>query len=221
MPILECRGLSMVFGSGRAAQTALSEVSLAFRPGESCVLLGPSGSGKTTLLSILGCLLTPTLGTVLIDGQAVNPRRLSTIRRQRIGFVFQQAQLLPFLTVQDNLHVAGRNAGLSSQRLKGRMDELLTRLGISELRDKLPDSLSGGERQRVAIARAMLHRPPVLLADEPTAALDWANGQNVVELLTAEAKTEQSVLITVTHDTRLVRYFHRVLQIESGRIVSP
>jgi putative ABC transport system ATP-binding protein len=196
-------------------------VSASFAAGEVCVLMGPSGSGKTTLLSILGCMLRPTAGELKVCGESVDwrsPGRLTHFRRVHLGFVFQHAQLLPFLSVAENLEVVGRNAGLSAKPLADRIEELLGRLGIAAMRHKKPDHLSGGQRQRVAIARAVLHRPSILLADEPTGALDWHHGQEAVRLLVEQAQAEGALLLTVTHDTRLLPMFGRVLRIEDGRL---
>jgi putative ABC transport system ATP-binding protein len=220
-PVLQCDNLQHAYGRGEAAESVLAGVSASFDSGEVCVLLGPSGSGKTTLLSILGCLLRPTEGEVSVCGERVDwrfPRRLARFRRLYLGFVFQHAQLLPFLTVAENLEVVGRNAGLSAKAVGNRIGELLERLGITAMRHKKPDQLSGGQRQRVAIARAVLHRPAVLLADEPTAALDWQHGQEAVRLLVEQAQAEEAMLLTVTHDTRLLPLFGRVLRIEGGQL---
>jgi putative ABC transport system ATP-binding protein len=219
--VLQCEGLHHTYGRGETAESVLAGVSASFAAGEACVLLGPSGSGKTTLLSILGCMLKPTAGELTVRGERVDwqsPRRLTHRRRVHLGFVFQHAQLLPFLTVAENLEVVGRNAGLSSRMVTARIEELLDRLGIAAMRHKKPDHLSGGQRQRVAIARAVLHRPPILLADEPTAALDWQHGQEAVHLLVEQARAEGAMLLTVTHDTRLLPLFRRVLRIEGGRL---
>jgi putative ABC transport system ATP-binding protein len=167
-------------------------------------------------------MLSPSSGEMEIDGKPVQFRRkgrLLRIRRSYIGFVFQHAQLLPFLTIRENLMIVGENAGLGYHQLAKRSDELLDRLGVADLRHKKPATASAGERQRVAVARALIHSPPILLADEPTAALDWENGQKVVELLTAQAKCENAALVTVTHDMRLVPMFDRALHIDSGRLV--
>jgi putative ABC transport system ATP-binding protein len=220
-PVLECRRIGHVFGAGALGETVLRDVSLAFAAGERCVLMGPSGSGKTTLLSILGCLLSPTSGELILDGERVNherPGSLSALRRQKIGFVFQHAQLLPFLSLYENLAIVGRNSGLQGDDLKLRLNDLLERLGIAELRKKLPHQASGGQRQRFAIARAVLHRPAILLADEPTAALDWQNGEAAVRLLVEQAQREGTLLITVTHDARLLPLFERTLHIANGQV---
>lgn len=221
--IVQCDGLTKTYGHGATAETALVDVSIELEAGSSCVLLGPSGSGKTTLLSILGCLLTPTAGRLRIAGQAVafdQLGALTELRRKSIGFVFQHAQLLPFLTVEANLRVVCQNAGLTSDESRDRITHLTTRLSIDGYLKRLPSDLSGGQRQRVAIARALLHKPPILLADEPTAALDWKNGQAAIQTLIEQAGAERSLLIVVTHDTRLVPLFDRVLHMDSGRLQS-
>ena len=154
--LLSCENVTKRFGSGQSQQTVLDGISLSLKKGDSLALLGPSGSGKTTLLSILGCMLSPTEGKVFIDGKQVNFRRpwqLTSLRRNRIGFVFQQAQLLPFLTVYDNLALSARNAGLSWQARRTRINQLLDQLDIARIKNRYPNSASGGERQRVAVAR--------------------------------------------------------------------
>ena len=220
-PVLECQQLHRVFGQGNLAEEVLCGVSVAFQRGETCVLMGPSGSGKTTLLSILGCLLSPTAGQVLLDGQKVNhgsPTVLARLRRDKIGFVFQHAQLLPFLTVAENLEIVGRNAGLPVREVGWRTDDLLARLGIEVLRARQPHELSGGQRQRVAIARALLHRPPIVLADEPTASLDWQQGEAAVRLLVEQAEAVGAMVLAVTHDVRLLPFFQRHLRLSEGRL---
>jgi putative ABC transport system ATP-binding protein len=145
---------------------------------------------------------------------------MTDLRRQAIGFVFQNANLLPFLTIEQNLAIAGRNAGIRPRALATRVTELCELLQIEPLRPKFPAEASGGERQRAAIARAVLHRPRILLADEPTAALDWENGQRVVTLLTEQAHRDNAVLVTVTHDPRIAQWHDRVLHMDSG-VVAP
>lgn len=219
--MLECDAVRHTFGKGELAEPVLSGISASFAAGETCLLMGPSGSGKTTLLSIMGCMLRPTEGTLRLRGEPVDwrsSRRLTQARRQYLGFVFQHAQLLPFLTVTENLEVVGRNAGLRGHELDRRVSHLLERLDVVNCRRKTPDQLSGGQRQRVAIARAALHRPPVILADEPTAALDWDHGEEAVRLLVEQARQEGAMLLTVTHDARLIPYFDRRLGIDRGRL---
>ena len=219
--MLECTNVKKSFGKGRLAQEVLRGVDLAFEPGQTCVLLGPSGSGKTTLLSILGCLLTPCSGQVVIHGRPVNHARkadMIALRRRRIGFVFQQGQLLPFLSMEENVRIVGRNAGLRRPEINTRIDELMTRVDVTHLRRKTPRQTSRGEKQRVAIVRALVHRPKIILADEPTAALDWENGKAVVDLLTEIAQREKTVLLTVTHDVRLAGMFARRFHIDQGKV---
>lgn len=190
--------------------------------GETCLLLGPSGSGKTTLLSILGCLLTPDSGEYWLDQQLVRfdaPHRLARLRAEKLGFVFQHSQLLPFLDVLSNVAIVAENLGSTRRDSFQRAEFICDRMGIFDCAKKLPSELSGGQRQRVAIARALIHHPGVILADEPTAALDWERGQDVIGLFVEEAKQGQCALIMVTHDTRLVPYFDRILHIENGNLI--
>lgn len=217
--ILTCQGITKSYGSGDIIENVLKQVDLEFFEGQASVLIGPSGSGKTTLLSILGCLLAPSEGQLLIADQSVNffdKSSLTEVRRQKLGFIFQHAQLLPFLTIEENLAIVGRNAGMDDADIKQRLDNLLQRLELQAMRYKHPNQLSGGQRQRVAIARALLHRPSIVLADEPTAALDWLTGKTVVELLLEQARLEKAVLVVVTHDTRMLPLFDRILSIADG-----
>lgn len=216
---MTCQGICKSYGTGEMTELVLKRVDLEFVQGQASVLIGPSGSGKTTLLSILGCLLAPSEGELFIDAQSVNfsdKSSLTEVRRQKLGFIFQHAQLLPFLTIEDNLAIVGRNAGMTDEDIQQRLDNLLTRLELRPMRYKHPAQLSGGQRQRVAIARALLHRPSIVLADEPTAALDWHTGKTVVELLLEQARLEQAVLVVVTHDTRMLPLFDRILSIADG-----
>lgn len=221
MSILTCNRISKSYGRDSLTEHVLKEVTWTFRGTEACVLLGPSGSGKTTLLSIFGCLLAPSSGELTIAGQSVEhdrPSRLTALRREKIGFIFQHSQLLPFLSVEENLRIVAKNSRLCSRNAEHRIAELTELLGIAAYRHRKPAELSGGQRQRVAIARAVLHRPLIVLADEPTASLDWANGQAAMRLLVQQAKAENSLLIVVTHDTRLLPLFDRVLHMNSGQI---
>ncbi|MBS4049628.1 ABC transporter ATP-binding protein [Methylomonas rivi] len=217
--IMTCKGIAKSYGTGDIVELVLKRVDLEFFEGQASVLVGPSGSGKTTLLSILGCLLAPSEGQLLIADDTVNfsdKSSLTEVRRQKLGFIFQHAQLLPFLTIEENLAIVGRNAGMQDDDIKQRLDGLLHRLELKAMRYKHPAQLSGGQRQRVAIARALLHRPSIVLADEPTAALDWNTGKTVVELLLEQARMEKAVLVVVTHDTRMLPLFDRILSIADG-----
>lgn len=220
---LSCHNLTHTYGKAGTPETALSDVSVEFAASEACLLMGPSGSGKTTLLSICGCLLRPTSGELYLEGEPVHRAplsRLTAIRRQTIGFVFQHSQLLPFLSLEENLRIIGRNAGIAPRALAERIDGLLDRLEICPWRRRYPHEVSGGQRQRFAIARALVHRPRIVLADEPTAALDWRNGENAMKLLIEETRMSGALLIAVSHDARLLPLFERVLQIENGQIVA-
>ncbi|MBX3415943.1 MAG: ABC transporter ATP-binding protein [Pirellulales bacterium] len=224
MPLaISASNLSKSYNDGTSEHQVLVNINVDFAASDTCVLLGPSGSGKTTLLSICGCLLRPTRGQLTVAGKLVQfdrPDMLTELRRRSIGFVFQQSQLLPFVTIQDNLKIVARNAGMSYTDMNRRISEVTHYLDLKKHLHRKPAELSGGQRQRVAVARAVLHRPPILLADEPTAALDWQNGQAAIRLLIEQAKRENVLLVVVTHDTRLVPLFNRVLRIESGQIVS-
>ncbi len=220
--VLICQGITKHYGNGDNIERVLSCVNLIFEKGQTSVLVGPSGSGKTTLLSILGCLLAPSEGSLMVNYAKVNfqdKSSLTEVRRQKLGFIFQHAQLLPFLTIAENLEVVGRNAEMASQDIEQRIQSLLERLELQAMAKKYPAQLSGGQRQRVAIARALLHRPSIVLADEPTAALDWRTGETVVELLLDQARLEQAVLVVVTHDTRMLPLFDRVLAIADGVVI--
>ena len=204
---LTCRNVSMTYGSGELSESVLEGVT--------------SGSGKTTLLSIIGCLLTPSGGDLTLAGVRVpfgEPERLGTLRREKLGFVFQHAQLLPFLNAEQNVALVGENSGLTHAAAQARAAELLAHLGMEAARTKLPGQLSGGQRQRVAIARALVHRPPIVLADEPTAALDWHHGQTVAQLLVEQTRAAGAALVVVTHDRRLVPRFDRVFAMDQGRL---
>jgi putative ABC transport system ATP-binding protein len=219
--VLECKSLAKTYGSGPLAEPVLREVSLSLRAGQTCVLLGPSGSGKTTLLSLLGCLLSPSGGELWLGGMRVrhaDTGGLTEVRRRHIGFVFQHAQLLPFLSLEENVRLIGRNAGLRQPELGRRVAELLTRLDLEAVKHKRPGQTSGGQQQRAAVARALVHRPALILADEPTAALDWQRGEEVVRLLTEQAGRDGAALLAVTHDTRLVDLFERRLFLNEGRL---
>ena len=220
-PIVRAEGCTKIYGDGPGSVTAVADAGLAIRAGELVALVGPSGSGKSTLLSMLGALLTPTQGRVLIedvDVSALDERRRTELRARRIGFVFQAAGLVPFLTAMENVATVGAFAGMPRQDARQRARKLLDELGMAERADHLPEALSGGERQRVAIARALLVDPPVLLADEPTAHLDADRGQQVVELVAAAVHDGGRAGLIVTHDPRVAAQADRRLHIADGRL---
>jgi len=221
-PLLDAVNVSKVLGSGAAKVAALKGVSLTLKGGELTLLMGPSGSGKTTLLSILGCMLTPTEGTVRVCGHSTagaDPEDLALLRRKHVGFVFQSFHLFPTLSATDNVRVALDVRGERFRSAKAKSREALARVGLPHKIKAFPGELSGGEQQRVAIARAIVGDPSIILADEPTAALDGENGQAVMKILAGIAREQGRAVLIVTHDPRLLPFADRVVHIEDGRIV--
>jgi putative ABC transport system ATP-binding protein len=217
------RGVSKTFAQGEAAVRALVGVDLDVECGELVLLMGPSGSGKTTLLSIMGCMLRPTRGSVSILGEDVTTlteRDLPRVRRDWIGFVFQQFNLFPTLTALDNVALAFDLRGLPRRQARRRAAELLEQLDLEDKRDAFPADLSGGQKHRVAIARAIATEPWVVLADEPTASLDSRSGRVVMTLLEDLARERGRAIVIVTHDNRLLEYADRIVEIEDGAVVS-
>jgi putative ABC transport system ATP-binding protein len=200
---------------------AVADASVSIAEGEAVAIMGPSGSGKSTLLNLIAGLDRPTSGTVRVDGQRVDTlteSQLARFRRRHIGMVFQFFNLLDDMTVADNVLLPAQLAGQPRALARARVDELLARLRIAQYKDAYPARLSGGERQRVAIARALVNRPPLLLADEPTGALDTASGEAIGELL-LELNSAGQTLVLVTHNPELAeRYARRVVQIVDGRV---
>ena len=220
-PLLEAVNVAKDLGSGAAKVAALKGVSLTLNPGELTLLMGPSGSGKTTLLSILGCMLTPTGGTVRICGNptaGLGPEELALLRREHVGFVFQSFHLFPALSATDNVRLALDVRGEPSRGAKVRSREALARVGLTSKAKAYPRELSGGEQQRVAIARAIVGNPSVILADEPTAALDGENGRAIMQILGEIAREQGHAVLIVTHDPRLLPFADRIVHIEDGRI---
>jgi putative ABC transport system ATP-binding protein len=209
------------FGVGPRRRLILRGVSLAVAAGETVYLVGPSGSGKTTLLSILGCILTPDGGSVRILGQEVarlRPAQQAAFRRQRIGFVFQSFNLFPTLSALDNVRLALSMQGLSLRAATVRGNDLLEQVGLGSRARLRPAQLSTGECQRVAVARALAAGPSILLADEPTAALDADNGQAVMHLLQRLVHERGGTLIIVTHDERIFPFADRILRLENENL---
>ncbi len=222
-PVVEAVDVVKVLGQGAGQVQALRGVNLALKGGELTLLMGPSGSGKTTLLSILGCMLTPTRGTVRIGGRSTEgagPEELAKLRRERVGFIFQSYHLFPTLTVADNVQLALDVRGDNSARARIKTEEALALVGLAHKANAFPLELSGGEQQRVAVARAIVGKPSVILADEPTAALDSENGMAIMELLAEIADDAAHGVLVVAHDPRILRFADRVVHIEDGRIVS-
>ena len=224
MYAVEVENLTKVYGSGDTAVTAIAGASLQVKPGELVAILGPSGSGKTTLLTSIGLINEPTRGKVVIDGLTVADQGwvdgidLKRLRREKLGFIFQAHNLIPFLSALENVMVALEINGLSGSEAKGRAAGLLAALNLGHRQHSYPRALSGGEAQRVAIARALANRPKVILADEPTAALDTENGKNVMGLLKTLAVENHSAILVVTHDERMVQGFDRIFHVNDGRI---
>jgi len=219
--VVDVRGLTKVYGSGALAFEALKDVDFHADRGEFVMLSGPSGSGKTTLLSILGCVLSPTDGHVVLFGRDVSNATedvLPALRLDLIGFVFQGFNLIASLTVRDNVAFVLQLRGWQPRAARTEADKLLADVGIGDKGDALPRDLSGGQRQRVAIARAIAGNPPLLLADEPTANLDGHTGLQVTELLKNLARAHGSTVIVVTHDNRIFHVADRIVHIEDGRV---
>lgn len=224
-PAVEAEALTKIYGSGNTEVVAMKEVSLRVARGEVVALLGPSGSGKTTLLTALGLINPPTVGRVLIGGVPVMDAEhalvnLRAFRRQHIGFVFQQAHLIPFLNALQNVQLALEINDMAPRLARRRAAELLEYLGVADRSNHLPDALSGGQQQRVAVARALANEPNLVLADEPTAALDSKRGRQVMELFSKVAHERGAGVIVVTHDQRALDVFDRTLEMEDGQLRS-
>jgi putative ABC transport system ATP-binding protein len=220
---VEAIGLTKVYGSGNTEVVAVRDATLTVARGEIIALLGPSGAGKSTLLTLLGLILTPNAGRIIInqnlvfDGERtrVNVRRF---RRQHLGFVFQKANLIPFLTAVENVQLAMEINDVSPRAARKRAMELLDYLDVADRADHLPSKLSGGQAQRVAVARSLGNRPSLILADEPTAALDSVRGRQVMDLFRKVAHEQNAGVIVVTHDHRALDVFDRSLEMEDGRL---
>ena len=219
--LVAVRGVEKVLGTGASQVKALKGVDLDLMAGELTLLMGPSGSGKTTLLSILGCILTPTEGELFIAGRTtkgLNADGLAHLRRTTVGLVFQSYNLFPTLTAAENIMLALDVRG-TKKGTRAIAEAALAEVGLSHRKNAYPGQMSGGEKQRVAIARALAGKPAVILADEPTAALDGENGKAVMELLAQAAKDPSRTVLAVTHDHRTLRYADRIVRIEDGHLV--
>lgn len=214
-------GLAKRYGIGDTAVDALKKVDMNVLPGEVVGLIGPSGSGKTTLLKCLGAVIKPTTGRMVLGDQMIfdNGWKISdlrALRRDRIGFVFQAPYLIPFLDVTDNVALIPMLAGVSNSEARRRALELLKALDIEHRAKAMPSQLSGGEQQRVAIARGLVSRPPVILADEPTAPLDSTRALTVIRILNDMARRFETAVIVVTHDEKIIPTFKRIYHIRDG-----
>ncbi|MCL4802229.1 MAG: ABC transporter ATP-binding protein [Burkholderiales bacterium] len=222
-PVLEVEGVAKTFGSGELAVHALKPATFSVAPGELAALLGPSGSGKSTLLLSISLILEPSAGRIAVNGQEVYRDGWTGIdvrrfRREHIGFIFQSHNLIPFLTAQENVALVLQLNGVSARESARRAREILDYLEIGHRAGSLPANLSGGEQQRVAIGRALANSPPLILAAEPTAALDTGRGPKVMGLLRKIARERRSAVIAVTHDRRMIEGFDTVYYLEDGRL---
>jgi putative ABC transport system ATP-binding protein len=220
MKILQTHAIEKHFTEGRETITVLKGIDFEVARGEIVTLEGPSGSGKTTFLSILGCILTPSKGGVVIDGKPVDARNLAEVRKRSLGFVFQQFNLFPSLTAIENVEYALNVKGVRGSEAHREADRVIEAVGLGERKHFLPRELSGGQKQRVAIARALAGNAPILLADEPTANLDSVVGAQVLEMFRALAKQENRALVIVTHDHKVRTIADRVVKIEDGRLAA-
>ena len=219
--VLSVEGLDKIYGSGETAVHAVRDVSFQTKPGEFIAIVGPSGSGKTTLLAMIGGLLTPTSGAILVNGRDIarlGSADLVRYRRESVGFVFQANNLVPYLTGRENMLLVQAITGGDAASARRRADQLLDELGISGRAKALATALSGGERQRVAIGRALMNDPELVLVDEPTANLDSERGRQVVQSLIAEVRSREKLGIMVTHDPEMAAFADRVLELHDGQL---
>ena len=219
-PVIEASDIVKDLGKGAGQVQALKGISLSLTCGELILLMGPSGSGKTTLLSVLGCMLTPTSGTVRVLGQSTagaGPGDLAKLRRDHIGFIFQSYHLFPTLSAVDNVRLALDIRGTAAEPALVRSKEVLSTVGLSHKINAFPHELSGGEQQRVAIARAIVGGASAILADEPTGALDSENGHAIMTKLAEIAKDHSRGVLVVTHDPRILPFANRIIRMEDGR----
>ena len=217
------RGVTKQYSEGAVGTLALAGVDLTVSRGEVVLMMGPSGSGKTTLLSIMGCILRPTSGQVLLEGKdvtAMNEKQLPAVRLQHIGFVFQGFNLFPTLTAGENVELSLKLKGVHRRQAKDEARSLLEQVGLGEKYDSFPSDISGGQKQRVAIARAIAGSPGVLLADEPTAALDTHTGKTIMGMMASMAHEQNRAVVIVTHDSRLAEFADRIVRLEDGRVAA-
>jgi putative ABC transport system ATP-binding protein len=222
-PVVEIRNISKHFGEGATRVDALRNVTLDIYPQSVVGLRGPSGSGKSTLLNVIGCILEPSSGQLTLNGEKVYDQRwlrddLRRLRLEKIGFIFQSHNLLPFLNAWENVAIAHTLAGAGTAAAKARAAELLSYLQVERRMDAMPSQLSGGEAQRVAIARALANNPRIILADEPTAALDSQRAGIVIDMLRKVATEHRAAVIVVTHDEKIFGRFDRIFTLRDGAL---
>jgi len=219
--IISVENLSKTYGEGESAVHAIKEASFEIYAGETVALLGPSGSGKTTLITMIGCITEPTNGKLSLDGELMYDQKWQIsdtrrIRREKIGFIFQAHNLIPFLNVLENVTIVPLMNGVKKAQADQKAKELLDYLGVEDKLTKMPSQLSGGQSQRVAIARSLANNPKIILADEPTAALDAERALSVMQLLRKLAQEQEVAIVVVTHDERMLPLFDRILRVEDG-----
>jgi putative ABC transport system ATP-binding protein len=222
MEVAKVENVTRTFTIGKIETQALRGVSLSIENGGFAALVGPSGSGKTTLLQLIGCLDQPTTGKVFIDGRDVSQlsrNERADVRRSKLGFVFQFFALIPTLTAYENVEMPLLLSGNGTADRQARVTELLQAVGLAERADHRPDQMSGGEQQRVAVARALATHPSLILADEPTANLDTANGEQVMQTMTRLNKETGVTFVFATHDPRVIKFARRVITLRDGLIV--
>lgn len=220
-PLLSLENVSRIYASGDTEIRALDNVSLEIYPGEFVAIVGQSGSGKSTLMNMIGCLDVPDEGSYVLDGLEVgrlSDNRLAKIRNEKIGFIFQGFNLLPKLTAIENVELPLIYRGVPHKQRRALAQEALTKVGLKERMHHRPSELSGGQQQRVAIARALAGNPPILLADEPTGALDTATGKEILQMM-RNLNEQGHTIILITHDMEIARQAKRVIRIQDGKIV--
>jgi putative ABC transport system ATP-binding protein len=222
-PVLEAQSVTKMYEVENNVIRAVDEVTLQICPGEFVALVGPSGSGKTTMLAMLAGLLSPTEGSILIGGEdlsGMSERDRTRFRREKVGFTFQANNLVPYLTVKENVELMLKLNHSFNGKSKKRATDLLEQLGLGDRLKNLPSQLSGGQQQRVAIARALVHQPNIVLADEPTASLDTQRAYQVVGTFADLIHAENLAGIMVTHDLRMVKYVDKIVQMRDGKVYS-
>lgn len=218
--ILDMKDIVKTYRMGDEDQVVLKGVDLLVHKGEFLSILGPSGSGKSTMMNIIGCLDTPTSGTCILGGRNISDqsqKQLARIRSKEIGFIFQSFQLLPRQSARENVELPLIYAHIPPHERRSRAEEMLIKVGLEDKMDHRPNQLSGGQQQRVAIARALANNPTILLADEPTGALDQKTGKQVMDLFT-ELNEEGNTIIMITHDSNIAKYANRVVRILDGNL---
>ena len=222
-PVIVLENIQKTYGSGDSAVSAIKEANVEIYSGETVALLGPSGSGKTTLITMIGCITEHSYGRLSLNNKVVYDGKwlvgdTRKVRREQIGFIFQSHNLIPFLNVIENVTLVSQMNGISTREATKKGKELLEYLGVGDKADKMPSQLSGGQSQRVAIARSLANNPTIILADEPTAALDGERALSVMELLKKLAHEQNVAVVVVTHDERMLPLFDRILRVEDGYV---